>query len=197
MFTASHKLYADSVLNYLDPNGDLIKYRLYRHNCAEIFHDEVKYYVKDLRVIRNVDISNMVIIDNSVLSFAFQLENGIPILPFYDNKGDNELLYLADYLNHIGPVSDLRVELKKSMKMDYFLKAAKKDESSEEESSAFFSLKNCEIILTTESDCSIDSGTNNMKPKRKSSRFQQSLQNHLDEFKKSISSYLNENMGVV
>lgn len=40
----------------------------------------------------------MIIIDNSVLSFAFHLENGIPVLPYYNNKNDNELLYLKDYL---------------------------------------------------------------------------------------------------
>jgi len=30
VFTASHKFYADVVLNHLDPTGELIQYRLYR-----------------------------------------------------------------------------------------------------------------------------------------------------------------------
>ena len=46
----------------------------------------------------------MVIIDNSNLSFAFHLDNGIPILPFYDNKKDNELVTLVNYLNYIAGV---------------------------------------------------------------------------------------------
>ena len=40
----------------------------------------------------------MIIIDNSALSFAFNVNNGIPILPFYDNVGDEELRHLTFYL---------------------------------------------------------------------------------------------------
>ena len=82
-------------------------------------------YVKDLRIFKNVKIENMIIIDNSVLSFSFQLENGIPILPFYDNKDDIELKYLTNYLSNIYNVEDLRVENNRSIKMDYFLKSVK------------------------------------------------------------------------
>lgn len=82
-------------------------------------------YVKDLRIFKNVKIENMIIIDNSVLSFAFQLENGIPILPFYDNKDDIELKYLTNYLGNIYNVEDLRVENNRSIKMDYFLNSVK------------------------------------------------------------------------
>ena len=41
----------------------------------------------------------MVIIDNSALSFGMNVNNGIPILPFYDNKEDEELRHLTFYLN--------------------------------------------------------------------------------------------------
>jgi hypothetical protein len=40
----------------------------------------------------------MIIIDNSVLSFAFHLNNGVPILPFYSNKDDIEMNFLKNYL---------------------------------------------------------------------------------------------------
>lgn len=43
-------------------------------------------YIKDLRIIKNRNLKDMVIIDNAVYSFGFQLDNGIPILPFYDDK---------------------------------------------------------------------------------------------------------------
>ena len=49
MFTASHRCYADKVLDYLDPDGSLIHHRLYRENC--IFTNGV--YVKDLRILKN------------------------------------------------------------------------------------------------------------------------------------------------
>jgi len=41
----------------------------------------------------------MLIVDNSVLSFLFQIDNGVPILPFYTNRQDEELLHLTFYLN--------------------------------------------------------------------------------------------------
>lgn len=40
----------------------------------------------------------MIIVDNSVLSFLFQIDNGVPILPFYTNKLDEELVHLSFYL---------------------------------------------------------------------------------------------------
>lgn len=36
-------------------------------------------YVKDLRIIRDRDIKNIIIVDNSIISFAYQMDNGIPI----------------------------------------------------------------------------------------------------------------------
>jgi hypothetical protein len=81
-------------------------------------------YVKDLRIFGNVKMEDMIIIDNSVLSFAFQLENGIPILPYY-KKADDELRFLSNYLNSIYNVKDLRIENNRSIKMPYFLKSVK------------------------------------------------------------------------
>lgn len=39
-------------------------------------------FVKDLRVI-NRNLSDMILIDNAAYSYSFQLDNGIPIIPFY------------------------------------------------------------------------------------------------------------------
>lgn len=50
----------------------------------------------------------MVLVDNSVLSFALQLENGIPILPFYSSKQDEELLHLLYYLKCLVVQEDVR-----------------------------------------------------------------------------------------
>jgi CTD small phosphatase-like protein 2 len=56
--------------------------------------------VKDLRVIANRDLSEMVLIDNSVYSFAYQLSNGVPIVPFYrEPPKDEEMLHLIYYLS--------------------------------------------------------------------------------------------------
>lgn len=79
------------VLNFLDPNNELIEYRLYRDSCM---NTEEGVYIKDLRIIKNRNLKDIVIIDNAVYSFGFQLDNGIPILPFYDDKSDEEMLHL-------------------------------------------------------------------------------------------------------
>ena len=41
---------------------------------------------------------DIVIIDNASHSFGFQIENGIPMLPFYNDKEDKEMAYLYHYL---------------------------------------------------------------------------------------------------
>ena len=107
VFTASVQTYADSVINYIDPTKEFFKYRLYRTHCLPRVLEGKTTYIKDLRVINNVPLERMVIIDNSVMSFAFQLDNGIPILPFYNNKDDNEMIILSHYLAKLSKFDDL------------------------------------------------------------------------------------------
>ena len=52
------------------------------------------HYIKDLRIIKNRNLKDMVIVDNLLTSFGFQLDNGIPILEFKDNENDTELKHL-------------------------------------------------------------------------------------------------------
>ena len=40
----------------------------------------------------------MLLIDNSCLSYSLNLDNGLPILPFYDNPKDEEFMHLTYYL---------------------------------------------------------------------------------------------------
>jgi TFIIF-interacting CTD phosphatase-like protein len=39
-------------------------------------------YVKDLRIIADRDLKDIIIVDNSIISFAFNLSNGVPISAF-------------------------------------------------------------------------------------------------------------------
>lgn len=165
VFTASHQSYADSVIDYLDPQKKLIKYRLYRNHCIKVVvenDNEITFlekkienefiYVKDLRIIRNVKLENMIIIDNSVLSFSFQLDNGIPILPYYSGKNDNELVFLKNYLTIIANYEDLRYINRQTIKLFYFYNSVKE------------STNNKNNILPSESDQSpkiINKGSNN------------------------------------
>lgn len=64
--------------------------------------------MKDLRILGNRDLSDVILIDNSVYSFAFQLENGVPIIPFYHDPKDEELFHLITYMQGVVQVEDVR-----------------------------------------------------------------------------------------
>lgn len=105
VFTASHKCYADKVLDLLDPTHELIHHRLYRENC--VVANGV--FIKDLRIITNRNLESTVIVDNAAYCFAYQLENGIPIVSWYDDRDDSELVNLTHYLSTLANVPDVRV----------------------------------------------------------------------------------------
>lgn len=58
-------------------------------------------FIKDLWVIQNWEQSSIIIVDNSACCFGLNIDNGIPIIPFYDNMLDTELLELEDYLVYL------------------------------------------------------------------------------------------------
>lgn len=78
---------------------------MYRQHCVQTPEG---YYVKDLRIIANRNMEDMVIVDNSVYSFAYQIDNGIPIIPFYHEQSDEEMLHLIFYLNCLATCEDVR-----------------------------------------------------------------------------------------
>lgn len=67
------------MLDYLDEEREIIKYRLYRQHCV---NTDEGMYVKDLRIIKDRDLKDIVLVDNSIVSFAFNLDNGVPISAF-------------------------------------------------------------------------------------------------------------------
>ena len=116
IYTASHDSYANSVLDFLDKDNKVkyFKHRLYRNNCASTEVNGSKLYIKDLDILKeNYNLKDIVIIDNSVLSFAYHLNNGIPIVPYYEGLDDKYLLSIAVYLSKIWDCDDLREKNKK------------------------------------------------------------------------------------
>ncbi|CAD8195006.1 unnamed protein product [Paramecium octaurelia] len=118
VFTASHSSYANIVIDYLDPKRQWISHRLYRENCLQTPEGA---YVKDLRVLGNRKLSNVLLIDNASYSYSQQIENGVPIISFYDNYDDQELLHLQNYLLSFRYEKDVRDLNQRMLKLNLFI----------------------------------------------------------------------------
>ena len=63
-------------------------------------------YVKDMaRMGRKL--KDVILLDNSPISYIFQPENGMPIKNWYDDRSDRELELYCDILEMLSKVSDV------------------------------------------------------------------------------------------
>ena len=91
---------------------------MYRTECIKVD----AFFIKDLDVILDREKTNMVIVDNSILSFAFDLANGVPINSFMgDEEEDKDLLYLVSFLEEAFYQTDIRIACEESFKLQYLL----------------------------------------------------------------------------
>ncbi|KAI8322644.1 hypothetical protein GQ54DRAFT_259659 [Martensiomyces pterosporus] len=104
IFTASMAEYADPVIDLLDSQKKYISARFFRESC--IPHDTS--YAKDLAAI-DQDLSQIVLIDNSPLSYFINPTNGIPIQPWVNSDPKDEaLLDLLPLLDALRFTDDVR-----------------------------------------------------------------------------------------
>jgi len=111
VFTASQRMYADLVLDLIDPKKR-IAHRMYREHCI-VVND--CHYLKNLRVLGR-DMKEMVVVDDNGVTGLLQPNNFYKIEPFTGNEKDRCLCRLGDFLRHVHskkqivPVEELRKE---------------------------------------------------------------------------------------
>ena len=107
IFTASLSKYADPLLDIIDKQG-FCPFRLFREHCTLINTS----FVKDLKKLGR-DLKDIVIVDNSPISYALNPYNGIPILSWFDDKNDRELYNIIPILEFLSYVYDVREHIRK------------------------------------------------------------------------------------
>lgn len=88
-------------------SGGFFSYLLSYKEC--VFFKEKQMYLKDLKILEfNRNLSDMVIVDNTVQCFYLNMENGIPIIDFEGNPNDRALFHLTVYLKNFLYEEDVR-----------------------------------------------------------------------------------------
>lgn len=94
-------------MNIIDQNG-YCPFRLFREHCTLIN----TAFVKDLTRLGR-DLKDIIIADNSPVAYALNQDNGFPIVSWFDNKNDTELLKVIPILEFLSYVPDVREYIKK------------------------------------------------------------------------------------
>ncbi|SPQ20928.1 94ca5d6b-ab88-4abb-8917-2934dba0f426 [Thermothielavioides terrestris] len=106
VFTASVQEYADPVIDWLEAERKYFSARYYRQHCT--FRHGA--FIKDLSSVEP-DLSRVMILDNSPLSYMFHQDNAIPIQGWISDPTDSDLMYLIPLLEGLQYVSDVRALL--------------------------------------------------------------------------------------
>lgn len=106
VFTASVQEYADPVIDWLEQERKYFQARYYRQHCT--FRNGA--YIKDLSSVEP-DLSQVMILDNSPMSYIFHEDNAIPIEGWINDPTDNGLLHLIPMLEALQYATDVRAFL--------------------------------------------------------------------------------------
>lgn len=110
VFTASEERYARAIINYLDPDGNIFDHCLFQNSCINVNG----FWVKDLRIFMNRKMKDLIIVDNFMPSYLFQLENGIPISTWTGEFHDKKLIHIIEMLEILKDVPDVREVIRKT-----------------------------------------------------------------------------------
>ena len=103
IMTAGVRPYASLVLDLLD-TGRVLGPRFYRESCTKTANGLL---VKDLSRM-NRDLKRTIIVDNSPNAYLWHPEHAIDVVDFVGDPEDDELKTIADFLDVIHDVDDVR-----------------------------------------------------------------------------------------
>ncbi|CAN6641185.1 nuclear envelope morphology protein 1 [Trichomonascus vanleenenianus] len=103
IFTASVQAYADPMIDWLEQDRKYFHKRFYRHHCTQ----SPGGYIKDLSLVEP-DLSRVLILDNSPVSYTHHKENAIGIEGWISDPSDHALLNLVPLLNALRYSTDVR-----------------------------------------------------------------------------------------
>ncbi|KAF2431823.1 hypothetical protein EJ08DRAFT_648523 [Tothia fuscella] len=106
IFTASVQEYADPVIDWLELERSYFSGRYYRQHCTM----RNGAYIKDLSAVEP-DLSKVMIVDNSPVSYCFHEDNAVPIEGWISDPTDNDLLNLIPILEGLQHSTDVRALL--------------------------------------------------------------------------------------
>jgi CTD small phosphatase-like protein 2 len=110
IFTASQRIYADTLLDIVDPGRRIISHRLFRDSCRWVNGN----FIKDLQVLDR-DLSRTIIVDNAYQAYGYNVSNGYPIISWFDDPNDKELPRLVEFLQQLdAPGLDVRPVIRKA-----------------------------------------------------------------------------------
>lgn len=110
VFTASVPAYADPMIDWLEKERKYFDARFYRQHCTQSSDG----FIKDLTKVEP-DLSKVLIIDNSPVSYSLHQENAIGIEGWISDPSDHSLLNILPFLEALRYSTDVRSLL--SLKM--------------------------------------------------------------------------------
>ncbi|KAL7748908.1 Protein ltv1 [Sorochytrium milnesiophthora] len=103
VFTASLPEYADPVIDFLDGGKGWVSGRYFRSSCISAEGT----FLKDLTVVDR-NLAQVILVDNSPMSYALNQANGIPIEGWISDQKDEALLDLLPFLDALRFTEDGR-----------------------------------------------------------------------------------------
>lgn len=84
------------------------------------------FFIKDLRIVSNRTLKDIILVDNLVHSFGLQVDNGIPILEYKNDEKDVELLHVGEMLMEAKEEDDVRKYIQKKINLKGLIEVEEK-----------------------------------------------------------------------